>query len=311
MKSAHKTQSKRQKPKKKQAVPLHPESMSDTPPGEAALRDIIADQSNVIQEKEQAIVSKNEIIDQKTVVIDALKGRVAALEEYLRLERARSYGRSSEKHPGQGHLFDEAELEGDRDDSEGALDDVPDTTEPKKKTGNGGRKPLSPKIPREQVHITLSDEAKEGAIDTFFSVVKEELDIVPAKVRVIEYLQEKAVFSTTDQDNITKRKIIAAPLPKHPLQGVIGSVGLLAYIIVAKYCDGLPLYRLENILQRYGGSITRTTMANWVIRLSVELQPLLNLMREHQLSHSYLQADETRIQVLKEPADSTPKCITT
>jgi Transposase and inactivated derivatives len=303
MKSPDKTQSKRQKPKKKQAVPLHPESMSDTPSGEAALREIIADQSAVIQEKEQSILSKNDIIDQKSVVIDSLKDRVAALEEYLRLERARSYGRSSEKHPGQGHLFDEVELEGSQDNAEEALtsDDEPGASEPKKKTGNGGRKPLSPSIPREQVHIKLSNEVKEGAIDTFFSVVKEELDIVPAKVRVIEYLQEKAVFSTTDQDNNTKRKIINAPLPKHPLQGSIGSVGLLAYIIVAKYCDGLPLYRLENILQRYGGSITRTTMANWMIRLSAELQPLTNLMREHQLSHNYLQADETRIQVLKEP----------
>lgn len=301
MKSAHKTQPKRQKPKKKVAVPLHPDSMNATPSGEAVLRKIIADQSGIIQEKEHAILSKNDIIDQKTVVIDALKDRVAALEEYLRLERARSYGRSSEKHPGQGHLFDEVELEASQNDEEDTPDDEPDTSEPKKKTGNGGRKPLSPRIPREQVRITLSDEAKEGAIDTFFSVVKEELDIIPAKVRVIEYLQEKAVFRSADQDNTSTRKIITAPLPRHPLQGSVGSVGLLAYIIVAKYCDGLPLYRLENILQRYGGSITRTTMANWMIRLSAELQPLTNLMREHQLSHNYLQADETRMQVLKEP----------
>ena len=176
MKSAHKTQPKRQKPKKKLAVPLHPGSMNDTPSGEAALREIIANQSGIIQEKEQSILSKNDIIDQKTVVIDALKDRVAALEEYLRLERARSYGRSSEKHPGQGHLFDEVELEGSQDDSEDTPDDESDTPAPKKKTGNGGRKPLSPSIPREQVRITLSDEAKDGAIDTFFSVVKEELD---------------------------------------------------------------------------------------------------------------------------------------
>ncbi len=301
MKSAHKTHQKRQKPQKKQAVPLHPENMNDTPSGEAALRDIVASLSDIIQEKEQSILSKNGIIDQKSVVIDALKDRVAVLEEYLRLERARSYGRSSEKHPGQGHLFDEAELEGCQDESENTPIDGPDTPEPKKKSSNGGRKPLSPNIPREQVRLTLTDEEKEGAIDTFFSVVKEELDIVPAKVRVVEYLQEKAVFKTTDENNITKRKIIVAQLPKHPLKGSIGSVGLLAYIIAAKYCDGLPLYRLENILKRYGGSITRTTMANWMIRLTAELQPLTNLMREHQLSHNYLQADETRMQVLKEP----------
>ena len=295
MKNVKKTQRNSQKPKKKQAVPLHPESMEATLSGDAQLRETIAQQSGIIQEKEQTILAKN-------TVIDSLKDRVAALEEYLRLERARSYGRSSEKHPGQGHLFDEVEQANDQDDSEDAQsDDEPNAEASKKKTGNGGRKPLSPSIPREQIRLTLSDEAKEGAINTFFSVVKEELDIVPAKVRVIEYLQEKAVFITTDDNNTSKRTIVTAPQPKHPLAGSIGSIGLLAYIIVAKYCDGLPLYRLENILQRYGGSITRTTMANWMMRLSDELQPLINLMREHQLSHQYIQADETRIQVLKEP----------
>ncbi len=46
----------------------------------------------------------------------------------------------------------------------------------------------------------------------------------------------------------------------------------------------LPLYRLEKILKRYGGNITRTTMANWIIRLDDVFKPLINLMREHQLS---------------------------
>ena len=78
----------------------------------------------------------------------------------------------------------------------------------------------------------------------------------------------------------------------------------MAYIIVSKYCDALPLYQLEKILARYGGSITRTSMANWIIRLSDTFIPLINLMKEHQLGSVYLQADETRIQVLKEPGRS-------
>ena len=72
------------------------------------------------------------------------------------------------------------------------------------------------------------------------------------------------------------------------------------YVVTAKFCDGVALYGLEAILKRYGGDITRTSMANWVIRLAVELQPLINLMREHQHAYDYLKIDETRIQVLKE-----------
>ena len=108
-------------------------------------------------------------------------------------------------------------------------------------------------------------------------------------------MQEKAIFIEGN-----KKVIKAAALPKHPIPKSIASISLLAFVIIAKYCDGLPLYRLEKILKRYGGTITRTTLANWMIRLSLQLQPLINLMREHQLAGDYMQADETRIQVLKE-----------
>ncbi len=159
-----------------------------------------------------------------------------------------------------------------------------------------GRKGFSEKIAREQIFINLPDDEKVGAIDTFYSKVKEELDIVPAKVRILEYMQEKAVFINDGQ-----RQMKAAELPKHPIGKVIGSIGLLAYIIIAKYMDGLPLYRLEGILKRYGGDVTRTSMANWIIRLSIQCQPLIHVMREHQQTGSLIQMDETRIKVLKEP----------
>lgn len=240
-----------------------------------------------IRSKTDTIETQSIVIDKKSEVIEAQQQRITMLEEYLRLERARHYGRSSETSPAQTCLFDEIEQEAD--------EDTQSEPDPKKKKGHGGRKPLSTKIPREQVRLELTEEAKEGAIDTFYTKVKEELDIVPAKVRVLEYLQEKAVFV---EDG--KRTIKEAPLPKHPIPKSIASISLLAYVIVAKYCDGLPLYRLEKILKRYGGTITRTTLANWMIRLSVQLQPLINLMREHQMAYDYLQADETRIQVLKE-----------
>jgi transposase len=233
-----------------------------------------------------------EIIHLKDSVIDAQQQRIKILEEYLRLERARAYARSSEQSSAQGQLFDEVEQ------TSNETGDQEEKPRPKKKW-HGGRTGLSKNIPQEQVRLNLTDEEKEGAVNTFYTVVKEELDIIPAKVRVLEYLQEKAVFIEGE-----KRTIKSAALPKHPIPKSIASVGLLAYVIVGKYCDGLPLHRLEKILARYGGKITRTTLANWMIRLSLQLQPLMNLMREHQLTYDYLQADETRIQVLKEPGRS-------
>ncbi|WP_343075016.1 IS66 family transposase [sulfur-oxidizing endosymbiont of Gigantopelta aegis] len=125
------------------------------------------------------------------------------------------------------------------------------------------------------------------------------MDIIPAKVQILEYFQEKAVFAgTNDTDS---RSMKAAVMPKHPLPKSMGSIHLMAHIIISKYADGLPLYRMEGILSRYGGDITRATMANWAIKLAHQFQPLINLMREHQLSGDIIQMDETVLKVLKEP----------
>ena len=158
------------------------------------------------------------------------------------------------------------------------------------------RKGLSADLPRQPVHLYLSEEEKAGASETFFVKVKEELDITPAKVQVLEYLQEKAVLIESGA-----RRLVEAERPRHPLGKAGVSVAFLAYLIVAKYCDALPLYRLEGIFTRYGGSVPRTTLARWLIQLSLQLQPLINLMRDEQLASDYIQGDETRIQVLKEP----------
>ncbi len=182
-------------------------------------------------------------------------------------------------------LFDEAELEVALDDIEEQLPEE-DTRKTRPKKRNRG---FSDKLPRVQIHLSLSDEDKAGASKTFYTKVKEELDIVPAQARILEYWQEKAVF-----DEAGESRIHAAEREPHPLGKCTASVQLLAYILVSKYADALPLYRLEHILKRYGGNITRATMANWIIRLDDVFKPLINLLREHQLGGDYLQADETR-----------------
>lgn len=125
--------------------------------------------------------------------------------------------------------------------------------------------------------------------------MKEELEFIPAQLKVLEFWQEKAVFVNDDEETI-----VAAQRPTHPLGKCFATPSLLAHIVTAKYADGLPLYRTENILKRYGADVSRTNMANWVIRLENVFKPLINLMREVQLESDYLQADESRIQVLKE-----------
>lgn len=122
---------------------------------------------------------------------------------------------------------------------------------------------------------------------------------MPAKVQIPEYFQEKAIFA--DSEDKDSRSVKSAILPKHPLVRSMGSINLIAHVIISKYADGLPLYRMEGILSRYGGDISRATLANRVIKLAHQLQPLINLMREQQVSGDIIQMDETLLKVLKEP----------
>jgi len=200
----------------------------------------------VIAEKDDLIEQKDHLIAEHTRIIAEQQKLLRLMEEQLRLARQRHFGASSEKLSFQGELFDEAELEVALSDVEAQLPDEAPCKPPRKK-----REGFSDRLPRIQIHLPLSDEEKAGASKTFFAKVKEELDIIPAKAQIIEYWQEKAVFEQADGESMIK----AAARPAHPLGKCMASVQLLAYILVAKYADALPLYRLEQILKRYGGSM--------------------------------------------------------
>jgi transposase len=94
--------------------------------------------------------------------------------------------------------------------------------------------------------------------------------------------------------------VITAPLPAQPIPKSNASPGLLAFITVSKYADGMPLYRLEGILARYLISVSRTAMAAWMIRCGELVVPLINLFNDILLGYDILQMDETTVQVLKE-----------
>ncbi len=255
----------------------------------------------VLAEKEAELAHHNQIIQRHKNTIrrhtNTIKNRdhyIRLLEERLRLSKVQRFGANSEKLAFQIDLFDEAELEQAIVDIDSQLPDelLPQPTTTNKKKRQRG---FSNRLPRVRVELALSDEEKAGATRTFFVKVKEELQYIPAQLNVLEYWQEKAVFSYAGDDHI-----IAAQRPIHPLGKCFASTALLANIMVSKYADGLPLYRQESILKRYGHAVSRTNMANWMIRLEAVFKPLMTLLRESQNDGDYVQMDETRIQVLKE-----------
>lgn len=251
-----------------------------------------AEMAGVITDLQQQLASKEHAIQQRDTRIDLL-------EELLRLKTIQKFAASSEKQRDQITLFDEAETEAEIQalrDEVGDDGDEPDPDEPARPSRKRRERGFSDTLLRRRIELTLSDDEKAGARKTFFAKVKEELEFIPAQLTVLEYWQEKAVF----EDDNGEEALVAAARPVHPLGKCIATPSLLAYLITSKYADGLPLYRLEHMLARLGHPVSRTSMAHWIIRLEAVFRPLLNLMREAQNTGDYLQADETRLQVLKE-----------
>lgn len=289
--------------KKAPSTPINPSDYSGL--STAELLAVIGDFQQQLAQKEQALQSRDEAIQSLDHSLQsqhkAIQQRdhyIALLEEQLRLKKAQQFAASSEKHTHQIHLFDEAEMEAE---IEALLEQLPEDIAPvEPKAAKKRQRGFSGKLVRERIELTLSEEEKAGASKTFFTKVKEELQFIPAQLKVLEIWQEKAVFERDGSETI-----IAAKRPVHPLGKCIATTSLLAYIITSKYADGLPLYRLEQMLKRLGHEVGRTSMAHWIIRLDDVFRPLINLIREVQNSSHYLQADETRIQVLKEDGKST------
>lgn len=269
-----------------------PDNATSTPdPSGLSTADMVA----VIRGLQQQLEAKEAELQQRDQAVKRRDNYISILEELLRLKKIQQFAASSEKRPDQITLFDEAELEAEIDALRDQLPDDVEEEDAPRSSRQRRQRGFSDRLLRERIELTLSDEEKAGATKTFFTKVKEELQFIPAQLKVLEYWQEKAVFEQGGEE-----RIVAASRPVHPLGKCIATTSLLSYIITSKYADGLPLYRLENMLARLGHEVSRTSMANWIIRLEDVLKPLIHLMRETQNSSDYLQADETRIQVLKE-----------
>jgi transposase len=132
--------------------------------------------------------------------------------------------------------------------------------------------------------------------------VSERLDYEPAKFLRRRTVRPKYVL----RDELDAVPVIA-PLPGSLLERSIVTPGLLAQIIVSKYCDHLPLYRQESIYwSRHEVWLPRQTMAEWMGLAADWLKPVYRQIREEALEGGYLQIDETPIRYL-EPGNGKAK----
>jgi transposase len=237
-----------------------------------------------------------------------LAARIKILEEQLRLATHRTFAPSSEKLSSLGHpdLFNEAEALGSGADAEWASEAPGKNaiTVPTHTRERGKRKPIDAALPRQRIEHDIPDSQKTCAcgcqLTRIGEVTSEQIGLEPARAFVKQHVRFKYACRSCEGTESDGPTVVTAPLPAQPLPKTNCSPELAAFIAVAKYADGMPLYRIEGILPRYHVSVSRTAMACWMIKLGDLVQPLIDLFNAQQIAYDVLQMDETTVQVLKE-----------
>ena len=220
------------------------------------------------------------------------------LQEKINLLMHQKYATSSEKiSVDQLGLFNEAEELNSNVEPDIATET---TTVKSHERKTRPRVSIPAELPREEVIHDLSDSEKvcpkDGtALEVIGSEDHEQLDIIPAQIKVLRHRRLKYACPCCEQHVVTASK------PKQPIEKSIASPGLLAYIAVQKYADALPLYRQSEMFKRIGINLDRTNLANWMVKCGELIQPLINLLTEHIQQQPLIHLDETTLQVLDEP----------
>lgn len=237
------------------------------------------------------------------LTVDEMAAKLKWYEEQFRLLQHHRFGASSEKSVDQLDLFNEAESILDTREESGRDDDDLETITYQRK--KPGRKPLSKNIPREIVRYELPESEQVcscgHALHEAGEDRSEQLEIIPAQIKVIEHVQVKYGCRACENG------IITVPKPAQPIPRSFASASLLAYIIVAKFMDSLPLYRQEMIFKRLSIDLSRATLSNWVLKSAELLMPFYDRLQAHLIQQKFIQADETTLNVIHDGRETKSK----
>ncbi|HSW25396.1 MAG TPA: IS66 family transposase [Burkholderiaceae bacterium] len=244
------------------------------------LREVVRSLMGEIQQRDREIAFKQATIDKITHEMAVLKRlKFAAKSEHFSAE--------------QKSLLEEAidaDLEALQRELEQLTPEVPaegDKRQPK-------REKLPENLPRREIrHEPASTTCSCGcALKRIGEDVAEKLDYAPGVFSVERHIRGKWVCAQCET-------LVQAPVAPHIIDKGIPTTGLLAQVLVAKYIDHQPLYRQESIFGRAGLAIPRSTLAQWVGACGVQLQPLVDALKQELLQHAVLHADETPVAMLK------------
>ena len=257
-----------------------------------------------LENNNTSLSHENSVLKQQVAQLEA---SLTSMQEQLQLLLQQRFGSSSEKvNPKQISLFDEADkgCVAEEEAAEPEYETVPSYQRQTNKSRN--KEDNIDKLPVEEIDYRLTQEQctcpvcnhelHEMSVQT-----RREIKIIPAQAVVVKHNQYLYSCRNCERQGISV-PVIKADMPKPFLPKSLASSSAVAYIIDQKYTNAMPLYRQQKQLERLGFYLSRQTMSNWIMEGSERwLGPVYQRLHELLLLRDCIAADETGLQVLKEP----------
>jgi transposase len=242
-----------------------------------------------------------DIVNQQATQIEQLEAKVRWFEEQFHLSRHKQFGASSERSvKEQRNLFNEAEAIAEDGPVEEAIRQS--ITYERKKPG---RKPIPKDLPIERIEYRLPEEEQicticGGPMHEMGEEIRHEVKLVPAQVKIVQHVRIVSGCRNCEKNGI-EVPIKTAKAPRPVIDKGLASPSAVAYVMTMKFVDGVPLYRQEQHYARLGIDLSRGVLSNWILKGSEWLELIYPRLKQKLLEQGVLYADETTLQVLKEP----------
>ncbi len=254
--------------------------------------------STVLPENQQELV---DLVHKQASQIEQLQQKVRWFEEQFHLARHKQFGASSERSiKEQPNLFNEAETIAEAGPVEECIRQTINYERKKP-----GRKPIPKDLPMERIEYRLPEEeqvctACGGHLHEMSEELRHEVKLVPAQVKIVQHARFVYGCRNCEKNGI-EVPIKTAKAPRPVIEKGLASPSALAYVMTMKFVDGVPLYRQEQHYARLGIDLSRGVLSNWMIKGSEWLELIYGRLKQKLLEQDILHADETTLQVLKEP----------
>ena len=231
----------------------------------------------------------------REAALHAAQIKIQALTLELAHHKRFRFGQKSEAlAQGQGDLFAETVLI-DQAAIEAEIERLANPIQPTRSSRvRAGRQPLPDHLPRIE-HRYEPETCQCGRcgqdLVNIGEDITEQLDVEPARFFVHRHIRPQYACKACET-------ITAAPTPPALIQGGMAATGLLVWVLISKFLDHLPLYRLVQIAARQEVPLALSTLADWVGQAGVALEPLADRLAELQRLRPVLHADETPVQQL-------------